>query len=701
MAATKVTTKVIADDAVTIDKINDSALVTEAEGISSNDNDTTVPTSAAVKDYVDTEVAGLVDSAPATLDTLNELAAALGDDANFSTTVTNSIATKQNELTASTGIDITSDVISITDTAVTPGTYGDANNTPQITVDAQGRLTSVTTVTTAGSGSGGGGTLDIEQDTFNGDGSTVAFALTSSCDSENNLQVYIDGVYQSKDNFSVSGTTLTFTTAPSTGTANIEVMHLKSVVGSVKVDTFTGDGSDTTFDLANTIAGENNTQVFIDGVYQSKDNYSTSGTTVTFSTAPPNGSAIEVVHIVPDSAGGGGIDWETTVQTGNFTATAGAGYFVNTTSAAITVTLPSSPTAGDEVSIVDYAGTADTNNITITSSDNINGASNDVKIDYERGGVSMVYVDATQGWIAYNAANETATGLVDVPSTYNIDYLLVAGGGGGGNNRGGGGGAGGLLESTITSILPSETLSITIGAGGSGAIVGVYTSYPGSDSSITSTAISDITSYGGGAGGANTITSKTNIGSGGGGKYDGTGQTATIGQGNDGGDGQGTATYGGGGGGGAAAAGGDSTSSVAGTGGVGATTTIISTTNASTSSIGEIVSTSLYFAGGGGSAHQTSSGVRGVGGYGGGGDGGVSVSISAENSPSNTGGGGGGAAYDDVSSAHLNAGNGGSGVCILRMSTASYSGTTTGSPDVYTEGSDTILVFKTNGTYTT
>ena len=49
---------------------------------------------AATKGYVDTEVSNLVASAPATLDTLNELAAALGDDANFSTTITNSIATK-------------------------------------------------------------------------------------------------------------------------------------------------------------------------------------------------------------------------------------------------------------------------------------------------------------------------------------------------------------------------------------------------------------------------------------------------------------------------------------------------------------------------------------------------------------------------------------------------------------------------------
>src|SRR5210317_1815243 len=56
--------------------------------------DPTAAQDAATKNYVDTEISGLVDSAPATLDTLNELAAALGDDANFSTTVTNSIALK-------------------------------------------------------------------------------------------------------------------------------------------------------------------------------------------------------------------------------------------------------------------------------------------------------------------------------------------------------------------------------------------------------------------------------------------------------------------------------------------------------------------------------------------------------------------------------------------------------------------------------
>ena len=57
----------------------------------------------------------------------------------------------------------------------------------------------------------------------------------------------------------------------------------------------TGDGSDVTLTLSIAPVNENNTQVFIDGVYQSKSNYSISGTTLTFSTAPPTGTAVEVM----------------------------------------------------------------------------------------------------------------------------------------------------------------------------------------------------------------------------------------------------------------------------------------------------------------------------------------------------------------------------------------------------------------------
>ena len=75
-----------------LDSVTISTIQTGSESFA--DNDTSLMTSAAINDKIGTEVASLVDSAPSSLDTLNELAAALGDDANFSTTVTNNIATK-------------------------------------------------------------------------------------------------------------------------------------------------------------------------------------------------------------------------------------------------------------------------------------------------------------------------------------------------------------------------------------------------------------------------------------------------------------------------------------------------------------------------------------------------------------------------------------------------------------------------------
>src|SRR5210317_2363694 len=142
----------------------------------------------------------------------------------------------------------------------------------------------------------GSSTLNVEKNILAGDGSTVAFTVSSSIVSENNTQVYIDGVYQSKDNYSTSGSTVTFTTAPPNG-AEIEIIHFVSVQGAIKLDSFTGDNSTVTFATGASIIDENNTQVYIDGVYQSKDNYTTSGSNITFSTAPGTGSIIEVVHI--------------------------------------------------------------------------------------------------------------------------------------------------------------------------------------------------------------------------------------------------------------------------------------------------------------------------------------------------------------------------------------------------------------------
>ena len=138
--------------------------------------------------------------------------------------------------------------------------------------------------------------LVTQKNTFTGNGSTTAFSLSSTIADEARTQVYMDGVYQNKDTYSTSGSTITFSTAPPNSTA-VEVIHFTSLSGGIsKVDTYTGNGSTTAFVTSISITDENNTQIYINGVYQSKSVYSTSGSTVTFNSAPANSTTIEIVH---------------------------------------------------------------------------------------------------------------------------------------------------------------------------------------------------------------------------------------------------------------------------------------------------------------------------------------------------------------------------------------------------------------------
>ena len=99
-----------------------------------------------------------------------------------------------------------------------------------------------------------------------------------------------------------------------------------------------------------------------------------------------------------------GLAWQSVVTTSTITVVAGRAYFINTTSNACTVTLPSgTPTAGAQIQLVDYAGTFDTNNLTIgRNGHNIQGVAENLTVSVERAGLTLVYVDSTQGWLLQN-----------------------------------------------------------------------------------------------------------------------------------------------------------------------------------------------------------------------------------------------------------------------------------------------------------
>jgi hypothetical protein len=373
---------------------------------------------------------------------------------------------------------------------------------------------------------------------------------------------------------------------------------------------------------------------------------------------------------------GGGISWQS-VKTSNFTAVANEAYPVNTTSAAITVTLPASPTAGQIITLTDYARTFGTNNLTINPNGNkIQSSTSNVIVNTSGASVGLVYIDSTQGWIAYYGFS------VSPIANYSVEYLVVAGGGGSGSGLGGGGGAGGLLTGTTT-LTAGTAYTITLGAGGAGAAAGTTNSgTAGANSSISGVSI---TATGGGFGGGIYLNGGSGGSGGGGGSTDNSGPTqktggaGTSGQGNAGGNGCPTTQtgYTSGGGGGASAAGAASSGAVSGNGG-----------NGTASSI---TGSSVTYAGGGGGGCFTGTGTPGNGGTGGGGNG-SSTTIGAAGTV-NSGGGAGGSGY--VTS-YPGGASGGSGIVVVK-----YLGSQRGTGGtVTTSGGYTIHTFTSSGTYT-
>jgi len=247
----------------------------------------------------------------------------------------------------------------------------------------------------------------------------------------------------------------------------------------------------------------------------------------------------------------GTVDWVTTIQTSTpFTAVSGKGYFIDTSSSAITMNLPTSPSVGDIVSVKDYARTFDTNNLTVgRGGSNMDGTAVDSTFSTEGLSATLIYMDATKGWSLINDDGTTKIGAAYVAATggtettvctnfkvhtftgpgtlcvsnagnpggsSTVDYLVIAGGGsssqGGGSYAGAGGGAGGYRFSNGTasgcysagpsplgaSALPVSVQGYPITVGAGGARVGGCNEQPGLQGA--NSIFSTITSTGGGAG---------------------------------------------------------------------------------------------------------------------------------------------------------------------------------------------------------
>jgi hypothetical protein len=395
----------------------------------------------------------------------------------------------------------------------------------------------------------------------------------------------------------------------------------------------------------------------------------------------------------------GSVDWQTgSIKTGNFSATSGEGYFINS-SGSITMSLPAG-SPGAIVAVADYARNFATHNFIISpnGSENIGGVNANLTLSVNGQTTTLVYVDSTKGWINVQNAEDTATGLAFIsatggsvttvncgackvhtftsPGTFcvsglascasnnQVSYMVVAGGGGSHSDNGGGGGAGGFREdkSPVTPYTASPLegagaitvtatgFPITVGAGGAASPT------PGASNGDGSPSIfSTITSAGGGSGECQQVTGR-NGGSGGGGggrgicgTTGGTGNTPPVSppQGQNGGGSASPGSGGGGGGGGAGATGGTGPGSGGGNGGNGVTS--------------EITASPVTYAGGGGGGGGQPGGQPGGSAGTGGGGAGAPGSSAGTNGTANTGGGAGGAGNGAPAG-----GTGGSGVVIIR-----------------------------------
>jgi hypothetical protein len=235
------------------------------------------------------------------------------------------------------------------------------------------------------------GAYTVQLKAASGSGATVTWTATE----KSWKLVYFDGVATNTGVYEIA-----LASPPGGSDTQVQFNDSGSFGGSANL---TWDGSNLS------IAGQGDLRLLdsTGGEYIALQAPATVGSNVTLTLPATDGDADQALT----TNGSGVLDWTTisggaswqAVKTSTFTAVAGEGYFVNTTSGVITMNLPAG-TIGDEIPFIDYAGTFDSNTFTISAngSEKILGSTADLTVSVERAANTLVYTDGTQGWLLKN-----------------------------------------------------------------------------------------------------------------------------------------------------------------------------------------------------------------------------------------------------------------------------------------------------------
>jgi hypothetical protein len=216
----------------------------------------------------------------------------------FNFVVKNGITVGTTPVIASNGTYISA----IANTGVQPGIYGNTSSIPVITVGADGRVTAISNTAVATPAATAAIVTNVDTFTANGTGQT--FVLSQTPYNINATVVNINGATQQKSSYTLSGNTITLSEIVPNGTiievsTNYNAANTGTNSGALvsTVDAFTANGNTTIFTLSSAPVNKNYTSVNIDGMSQQKSTYSVTGNVITFSTAPPNGTSVEITSI--------------------------------------------------------------------------------------------------------------------------------------------------------------------------------------------------------------------------------------------------------------------------------------------------------------------------------------------------------------------------------------------------------------------